>query len=78
MIRLKDLLNITCTNAIFRIVIFGENRVHTEVTKFVCKDEFGHSDLTELEKYLELYGDYAVYSQEIENNCITFNIKANQ
>jgi hypothetical protein len=78
MIKLKDLLNITCTNATFRIVIFGENRVHTEVAKFVCKDEYRHSDLAEFEKCLGLYGDYTIYSQEIENNCITFNIKADE
>ena len=78
MIKLKDLLNITCTNATFKIVVFGEKRIHTEVANFVCKDEYGHSDLTELEKYSELFGEYTVYSQEIENNCITFNIKVNQ
>lgn len=78
MIKLKDLLNITCMNATFKIVIFGENRVHTEVANFVCIDTYGYSDLTEYEKYLKLYGDYYIYSQSVENNCITFNIKLNQ
>ncbi|HCL4455257.1 TPA: hypothetical protein N2D10_003284 [Clostridium botulinum] len=72
--KLKELLDITCVDAIIKLKGIKERNILLE--KIInCKNEYDKLDLTEWENIQKQYGENKVLHQYVEDNMLVILLK---